>query len=356
MNFVLILTLYAVRFCLIVNREIYEHKNGNFGLQSDDPYYNRTGSLGPIEYHWNSILRKGEIALVKWRFSFWAVAMRVWKSGGIGMVAGIDEDDWYERHIDEITWATAGGIVVPIPCVYISMSSFDAILSTVMNYSSGSVMATISLEGDQSPTISLERDQPSNSTLEGDQPSNSALERDQPSSISLVENRPSNSSSEGNQPSNSSSEGDQPSPSFWNFPSRIQFIRYFTTFFLAIFAILTIKYLRQCKRSQQQRERRIRNEDIPELHVKEDFLDTDTDDNKTQIWRQNAHLTKSSCPICLENFEEQTNIMLLPCQHGFHLECIRPWIIDHSDSCPICRRKVIDKLENIEVLQQLQVL
>jgi len=59
-------------------------------------------------------------------------------------------------------------------------------------------------------------------------------------------------------------------------------------------------------------------------------------------------LTNDSCPICLAEFEEKTRIKLLPCDHGFHQECIEPWIKQHSDSCPLCRETVTDKLTPVK--------
>jgi len=56
-------------------------------------------------------------------------------------------------------------------------------------------------------------------------------------------------------------------------------------------------------------------------------------------------LTNDGCPICLADFKEKTRIKLLPCNHGFHPECIEPWIRQHNDSCPMCRETVTDKLK-----------
>jgi len=56
-------------------------------------------------------------------------------------------------------------------------------------------------------------------------------------------------------------------------------------------------------------------------------------------------LTNNECPICLNDFKEKTRIKLLPCDHGFHPECIEPWIRQHNDSCPMCRETVTDKLK-----------
>jgi len=80
--------------------------------------------------------------------------------------------------------------------------------------------------------------------------------------------------------------------------------------------------------------------EIPEVIFSSDMLGSESLKKK--------YLMNSSCPICLIDFEEQTRIKLLPCDHGFHPECIEPWIGERSDSCPICRQTVMDKLEAAE--------
>jgi len=80
--------------------------------------------------------------------------------------------------------------------------------------------------------------------------------------------------------------------------------------------------------------------EIPEVIFSSDMLEAESLTKK--------HLMNSSCPICLADFEEQIRIKLLPCDHGFHPECIEPWIGERSDSCPICRQTVMDKLEAAE--------
>ncbi|KAJ9100746.1 hypothetical protein QFC19_005485 [Naganishia cerealis] len=46
------------------------------------------------------------------------------------------------------------------------------------------------------------------------------------------------------------------------------------------------------------------------------------------------------CPICLLEFEQGDDVRLLPCQqaHSYHKECIDPWLLNVSSSCPLCRK------------------
>ncbi len=47
----------------------------------------------------------------------------------------------------------------------------------------------------------------------------------------------------------------------------------------------------------------------------------------------------SSCPICLELFEKNTNIIHLGCcNNPIHFECLATWI-NTKKSCPICRNE-----------------
>ena len=43
------------------------------------------------------------------------------------------------------------------------------------------------------------------------------------------------------------------------------------------------------------------------------------------------------CPICLDGFNvEKEAVTQLECKHFFHVECIKPWLVEHN-TCPTCR-------------------
>ncbi|CAH8392491.1 unnamed protein product [Eruca vesicaria subsp. sativa] len=42
------------------------------------------------------------------------------------------------------------------------------------------------------------------------------------------------------------------------------------------------------------------------------------------------------CAVCLEDFEAKETVMLTPCKHMFHEECIVPWL-KTKGQCPVCR-------------------
>ncbi|CUS10909.1 unnamed protein product, partial [Tuber aestivum] len=43
------------------------------------------------------------------------------------------------------------------------------------------------------------------------------------------------------------------------------------------------------------------------------------------------------CPVCQEDFEQGQDLRVLPCRHRFHPDCIDPWLLNVTGSCPLCR-------------------
>ncbi|XP_010256161.1 PREDICTED: E3 ubiquitin-protein ligase RING1-like [Nelumbo nucifera] len=45
------------------------------------------------------------------------------------------------------------------------------------------------------------------------------------------------------------------------------------------------------------------------------------------------------CAVCLDGFQNQQQVMNLPCSHRYHSDCLIPWLTTHSH-CPYCRTHV----------------
>lgn len=43
------------------------------------------------------------------------------------------------------------------------------------------------------------------------------------------------------------------------------------------------------------------------------------------------------CPVCITDFVEDEQLRVLPCHHQFHPDCVDPWLLNVSGSCPLCR-------------------
>ncbi|KAK4422586.1 putative E3 ubiquitin-protein ligase RHB1A [Sesamum alatum] len=47
-----------------------------------------------------------------------------------------------------------------------------------------------------------------------------------------------------------------------------------------------------------------------------------------------------TCPICLEEYDEENPKLLTKCDHHFHLACILEWM-ERSDTCPVCDQEMV---------------
>jgi Ring finger domain len=55
---------------------------------------------------------------------------------------------------------------------------------------------------------------------------------------------------------------------------------------------------------------------------------------------------QETCPICLEEYQEQCKVLLLPmCCHVFHQECLEAWLDRGNLKCPFCNRVMSDHAE-----------
>jgi len=50
------------------------------------------------------------------------------------------------------------------------------------------------------------------------------------------------------------------------------------------------------------------------------------------------HVYVSDCPICIQGCDS-SNSVLTVCKHRFHLECIRNWLVQDNNTCPMCRTR-----------------
>jgi len=136
-----------------------------------------------------------------------------------------------------------------------------------------------------------------------------------------------------------SKEWEYPIDGFWSTSGLTTIVTYMLIICPSLWVLISA--VQFCRRVVAHRRRvRRRSRVIPEVLFSSKLLE--------DALPNSSHITNASCPICLENFEEDIRIKLLPCDHGFHKECIEPWIADHKDSCPICRQTVLDKLEEVK--------
>ncbi|KAI8063879.1 hypothetical protein BC940DRAFT_335607 [Gongronella butleri] len=60
--------------------------------------------------------------------------------------------------------------------------------------------------------------------------------------------------------------------------------------------------------------------------------------------RKKLHRTASEyamCVICLDSYENQDVLRILPCEHEYHRDCIDLWLTKKNDTCPLCQQQVV---------------
>ena len=77
----------------------------------------------------------------------------------------------------------------------------------------------------------------------------------------------------------------------------------------------------------------ILNEDVKIILDEEEF------DNLERI-KYDKSDKSLECLICLDTFEEEENLIKIKCNHIFHCNCIKNWLCEESNKCPVCRIEV----------------
>jgi hypothetical protein len=58
-----------------------------------------------------------------------------------------------------------------------------------------------------------------------------------------------------------------------------------------------------------------------------------------QTLNTDLQLKQNTCPICCDDFKNDTKIFVTCCLHIFCFNCISTWI-EENKTCPICRSKM----------------
>lgn len=55
---------------------------------------------------------------------------------------------------------------------------------------------------------------------------------------------------------------------------------------------------------------------------------------------------QKNCSICLDDYNDDDQIKILPCKHNFHVDCVDPWL-KKNFTCPECRQRPSNPAENV---------
>jgi len=73
--------------------------------------------------------------------------------------------------------------------------------------------------------------------------------------------------------------------------------------------------------------------------------DSSSSNNNDSLDQSEQHDPEEhQCAVCLDEFESDTEITALPCNHLFHTDCILPWLTERQSKCPLCKFDVLQHL------------
>lgn len=55
------------------------------------------------------------------------------------------------------------------------------------------------------------------------------------------------------------------------------------------------------------------------------------------------------CAVCIDELDDSSEIMTLPCQHQFHTDCLLPWLTERQSKCPLCKFDVMEYVRQQEL-------
>uniref|UniRef100_A0A1A9VZU4 RING-type E3 ubiquitin transferase n=1 Tax=Glossina brevipalpis TaxID=37001 RepID=A0A1A9VZU4_9MUSC len=89
-------------------------------------------------------------------------------------------------------------------------------------------------------------------------------------------------------------------------------------------------------------------------NIKDDVRVTDlrtrTQEMRSEIWDILTKQTFEMCSICLEYYDMEQFIHILPCRHKFHNDCVKKWL-QIKRNCPLCQRyRTVDNIIITNVL------
>lgn len=73
---------------------------------------------------------------------------------------------------------------------------------------------------------------------------------------------------------------------------------------------------------------------------------------KTFIKEKRKQNEPEECVICIEEFQNDALIRILPCGHEYHVACIDGWLTRRKKFCPICKRDITQPTETTPLLGQ----
>jgi len=82
---------------------------------------------------------------------------------------------------------------------------------------------------------------------------------------------------------------------------------------------------------------------LPEFKYDASFDEENPSSEELKIMEMKK-MCNSTCSICIDDFEKDEMLRVLPCGHMYHTECILPWLTTRAPNCPMCK----DNIDNTD--------
>jgi len=87
------------------------------------------------------------------------------------------------------------------------------------------------------------------------------------------------------------------------------------------------------------------SEDVKTIAT-EDILNKNTTVDVYKNINKELREKHTTCAICIDDFNDDSNIRIIKCNHVFHTDCIDPWLLKESYKCPVCRDDTLPYTNN----------
>lgn len=78
-----------------------------------------------------------------------------------------------------------------------------------------------------------------------------------------------------------------------------------------------------------------------DLNEDDSHVSSESADRSGASLMQLGGVPSMTCGICLDDYRHHDRVMILPCRHHGHIDCLMGWLNGHR-TCPMCRSAIID--------------